>query len=357
MLVPGLSGCSVATSRPREAERMAEFAVVIRGGRLIDPGQGLDTSEDLAIEDAHVAAIGTGLRGRIVLDATGCVVAPGFVDLHSHAQSVGAHRLQAFDGVTTTLELEAGALPVAAAYTRAGVEGRPLNYGYSASWAGARIEVLTGHRGDRRATTMLPRFADPAWQREATPAEEDRILGLLEGELAAGGLGIGVLLGYAAGTSPGEYLRVARLAAAQRVPTYTHARALVEFAPYAHGRGRGARARRGRDRCPHALLPRQQHLGAPRGPGSRPGRPGAPRGGGRHHRGVSVRRRDDGDRGRVPRPRAAGPGGSPPDGHRLRADERTGTRRRAPAGACALPIRVAAASCTSSTRRSRRTRR
>jgi len=88
---------------------------------------------------------------------------PG-VDLHSHAQTVGAHRLQAFDGVTTTLELEAGALPVAAeaAYARAGVEGRPLNYGYSASWAGARIEILTGHTGDRRATTMLTRFADPS---------------------------------------------------------------------------------------------------------------------------------------------------------------------------------------------------
>ena len=206
---------------------MIEFAVVIRGGRVIDPGQGLDMSVDLAIEDARVAAIGPGLRGRIVLDAAGCVVAPGFIDLHSHAQTVGSHRLQACDGVTTTLELEAGALPVAAAYTRAGVEGRPLNYGYSASWASARIEILAGHLGDRRATTMLARFADPAWQREATATEEDRILGLLSSELAAGGLGIGVLLGYAAGTRTREYLRVARLAAANRVPTYTHARALV----------------------------------------------------------------------------------------------------------------------------------
>src|SRR5258707_1686929 len=150
LLVAGLSGCSHAT-RPPAAERMVEFPVVIRGGRVIDPGQGLDMSVDLAIEDARVAAIGPGLRGRIVLDAAGCVVAPGFVDLHSHAQTVGAHRLQAFDGVTTTLELEAGALPVAAAYAWAGVEGRPLNYGYSASWAGARTEVLIGPPADRPA--------------------------------------------------------------------------------------------------------------------------------------------------------------------------------------------------------------
>jgi hypothetical protein len=208
-----------------------EFPLVVRGGRLVDPACGIDALLDLAVEGAAVAAVGRDLRGRAVLDATGCVVAPGFIDLHSHAQSVGGHRLQAFDGVTTTLELEAGAIPVVEAYARAGAEGRPLNYGYSASWAAARIEVLAGHRGDGRATTMLSHFADPAWQREASPAEEDRIVGLLEAEVAAGGLGIGVLIGYAPGTSVGEYLRVARLAATQHVPTYTHARDLVELVP------------------------------------------------------------------------------------------------------------------------------
>src|SRR5262245_9053423 len=210
---------------------MTEHALVIRGGRVIDPAQGLDATSDVAIQDGRVAAVGSGLRGRVALDAAGCVIAPGFVDLHSHAQSVGGHRLQAFDGVTTTLELEAGAVPVAAAYAQAKVEGRPLNYGYSVSWAAARIEVLTGHRGDGRATTMLSRFADPGWQREASAAEEDRIIGLLEDELAAGGLGIGVLIGYAPGTSPAEYLRVARLAATTGVPTYTHVRDLVDLAP------------------------------------------------------------------------------------------------------------------------------
>ena len=102
-----------------------EFAVVIRGGRVVDPAQGIDTPRDVAIEDGVVAAVGTNLRGRAVLPAEGCVVAPGFIDLHSHAQSAGGHRLQAFDGVTTTLELEAGAIPVAQAYARAAAEGRP----------------------------------------------------------------------------------------------------------------------------------------------------------------------------------------------------------------------------------------
>ena len=105
----GLSGCSVATARPPGLEQTVEFPLVIRGGRVIDPGQGVDMSADVAIDDTRIAAIGPNLRGRIVLDAAGRVVTPGFVDLHSHAQTVSGHRLQAFDGVTTTLELEAGA--------------------------------------------------------------------------------------------------------------------------------------------------------------------------------------------------------------------------------------------------------
>jgi hypothetical protein len=84
----GLSGCSVIGSKRPEAEGTVMFSVVIRGGRVIDPGQGLDTSVDVGIEGGAVAALGANLRGRLVLDATGCVVAPGFVDLHSHAQSV-----------------------------------------------------------------------------------------------------------------------------------------------------------------------------------------------------------------------------------------------------------------------------
>jgi dihydroorotase len=62
-----------------------EHPLVIRGGRVVDPARSLDASADVAIEDARIVAVGPGLRGRVVLDATGCVVAPGFIDLHSHA--------------------------------------------------------------------------------------------------------------------------------------------------------------------------------------------------------------------------------------------------------------------------------
>src|SRR5205823_1439785 len=85
----------------------------------------------------------TPLAGKQTLDAKGLVVAPGFIDIHAHGQQLAAARMQAFDGVTTALELESGVLPVAGAYEQMAKEGRPINYGVSAAWVFARIAEKT----------------------------------------------------------------------------------------------------------------------------------------------------------------------------------------------------------------------
>ena len=88
--------------------------LVISGGRVVDPASGMDAIGDVAVLDGQISAVGTGLgSAERVIDATGLVVAPGFIDLHAHGQSIPADRMQAFDGVTTSLDLEAGVLPVA----------------------------------------------------------------------------------------------------------------------------------------------------------------------------------------------------------------------------------------------------
>jgi N-acyl-D-aspartate/D-glutamate deacylase len=211
---------------------MAEFDVVLRGGRVVDPESGLDAVRDVAITGDRVAGIGPDLPpGRLDLDVAGQVVTAGFIDLHSHAYDLGSQRLQAMDGVTTALELEAGITPVAVAYQRAAGAGRPVNYGFAASWAMARMEVLTGVRLDGDLAGLFRHFPDPGWQRAAAPAEEDRVLARLEADLADGALGIGVLAGYAPGAGPAEYLRVAALAGRAGAPVYTHSRDLAEFTP------------------------------------------------------------------------------------------------------------------------------
>src|ERR1700722_15286195 len=81
--------------------------VVIRGGTVIDgtgsPGQ----VADVAISDGRIAAIGPGLSGARVLDASGQIVAPGFIDIHTHydAQVFWDPSLtpSSFHGVTTVV--------------------------------------------------------------------------------------------------------------------------------------------------------------------------------------------------------------------------------------------------------------
>jgi cytosine/adenosine deaminase-related metal-dependent hydrolase len=211
---------------------VSDWEIVLRGGRVLDPGSGLDAVRDVAVAQGRVAEIGTGLpQGRTEFDVAGLVVTAGFVDLHSHAGDIAGLRLQALDGVTTALELEAGVTPVAAAYARAAAEGRPVNYGFATSWALARMEAVAGIAPDGTLATFLANIASPAWQRPAGPAEVSAVLARLSADLADGALGIGVLVGYAPASDPGEYLKVAGLAAEAGVPAFTHARDMIEMVP------------------------------------------------------------------------------------------------------------------------------
>ena len=66
--------------------------IIIRGGRVIDPASGLDAVRDIVIEDGVIAAIEATISttgGAREIDARGLVVAPGFVDLHTHLREPG----------------------------------------------------------------------------------------------------------------------------------------------------------------------------------------------------------------------------------------------------------------------------
>ncbi|MFD8495580.1 amidohydrolase family protein [Amycolatopsis sp. NPDC059657] len=210
------------------------MGTLLRGGRVLDPATGFDGLADVLTDGVKVAAVGTGLDappGTEVVDITGLVAGPGFVDLHSHVHSIAGQRLQAMDGVTTALDLEAGLMPIERAYAEAAAAGRPLNYGFSASWGAARGQVLAGIKPDAQIDSGLAILGNPAWQRSSSPKELAAWLSLLEGELAAGALGIGILMGYAPLSEPAEFLAVARLAARAGAPTYTHVRELIEVDP------------------------------------------------------------------------------------------------------------------------------
>jgi cytosine/adenosine deaminase-related metal-dependent hydrolase len=204
-----------------------EVDLVLRGGRVIDPETGFDEVADVAIGGGtvvHVGAYAVSAASPQVIDVTGKVVAPGFIDLHSHAQNIPGLRLQALDGVTTALELESGSGDLATSLAEAAAEGRPVNYGYSASWAQARMGVLDGAPSAGGFLEFTTGIAGRGWTRPAERQELARILDRLEQQIDAGALGIGVLVGYAPQTGRDEYMRVASLAARYDVPTFTHAR-------------------------------------------------------------------------------------------------------------------------------------
>jgi dihydroorotase len=66
-------------------------ALLLKGGRVVDPAQKLDAPRDVLIKDGRVAEVGVRLaaRGAEVVDVAGRVVCPGFIDLHVHLREPG----------------------------------------------------------------------------------------------------------------------------------------------------------------------------------------------------------------------------------------------------------------------------
>jgi len=200
--------------------RAQQYDVVLAGGRVMDPETGLDAVRNVGIRDGKIVRISPEeLSGRRVVHVNGLVVAPGFIDLHQHAQGIETQRLKALDGVTTALELEIGARDVAEFLKEK--EGHSLiHFGTSASYVAARSLVMGV---PLPAGAILPK-SGPATDSPATPAQIEDIRKRLSAELDAGGLAVGMGIEYIPGASRLEVIEMFRLAAERRLPVYTHVR-------------------------------------------------------------------------------------------------------------------------------------
>jgi len=66
--------------------------LLIKGGRLIDPSQGIDATMDILIADGVVLELGQGIaapEGTQAIDASGLIVTPGLIDMHVHLRDPG----------------------------------------------------------------------------------------------------------------------------------------------------------------------------------------------------------------------------------------------------------------------------
>lgn len=195
----------------------------------MDPETGLNEVRNVALKADKIVQISTRpLRGNRTIDASGLVVAPGFIDLHNHSPTPLGHRYQALDGVTTSLELEAGAHPVTHFATPL-ANGSALNFGASTGHAMARVQMIHKvnypHMIDAGPDAGKINFNSAAFKDQIDPAQIDILRSELNRGLDLGGLGIGLLLDYMSEAINDRELRmIFEVAGARNAPVFVHVR-------------------------------------------------------------------------------------------------------------------------------------
>ncbi|NIR45338.1 MAG: amidohydrolase family protein [Gemmatimonadetes bacterium] len=190
-----------------EAQGQADIAIV--RGRVVDPASGTDRVTNVVIEGERIVGITDGpVTAERVIDASGLVVAPGFIDILARITPAREpQRYKIKDGVTTVINMHGGPVDIEAYYGAFAADGSLVNYG-----------TTVGHTGLRAAAGARDRYAP------ATPeqiAEMQRAAGLA---IEAGALGIGFGINYVPGSSYEEIIAMFEVASRYVVPAHVHSR-------------------------------------------------------------------------------------------------------------------------------------
>ncbi|MDP2883687.1 MAG: D-aminoacylase [Ignavibacteria bacterium] len=177
----------------------AQFDVIIKNGRIIDGSGNPWYEADVGILDGRIVAIGrldTG-QSRLVLDARGMIVAPGFIDGHTHSEG-GIRRIPTadnflFDGVTSIVTGNCGGSVTAvdSFFTELRGNGISIN-----------LATLIGHNSVRREVMGTA-------QRDPSPEEMAAMEAHVEKAMRQGAIGLSTGLIYI----PGTYSKTAEVVA------------------------------------------------------------------------------------------------------------------------------------------------
>ena len=223
LLVVGSVACST--------DAQEAYDLVILNGRVMDPETGFDGVRNVGIRDGLIVAITEAdIAGRETIDASGNVVAPGFIDTHFHWTRPIGYKLALRDGVTTAMDLEAGVYGLRVDDWYEMHEGRSqLNYGTSSGHEFARTKVTQDLPDedllDAPYSVVKGRGAGTAWADDVLDLEKgNRMLSIIDEGLRQGAVGIASTVGYFPGATAREMFEVQRVGARYGRPTAVHLR-------------------------------------------------------------------------------------------------------------------------------------
>lgn len=196
---------------------LAPASILVHGGTIVDGSGTPGFVGDLRIQGERIVAVGRlkPRPGEKLVKAQGLVVAPGFLDAHSHADGGAIEHPDAVSqvrqGITTAIVGQDGgwSRPVAEHLARLRAANPSL-----------RFAAFTGHGG------LRARAMGDDYKRKATPAEVARMKSLLEADMKAGSLGLSSGLEYDPGYygDTDELVELAKVAAKYRGRYISHVR-------------------------------------------------------------------------------------------------------------------------------------
>ncbi|MBK5289265.1 MAG: amidohydrolase family protein [Acidimicrobiia bacterium] len=195
--------------------------LVVRGGTVHDGTGAPGRPADVAITDGVICDIGSNLRGARELDASGCVVAPGFIDIHTHYDAQvfwdPALRPSSFHGVTTVVagncgftiaparrdhhDLIVGTLEnvedMDPATLHAGIEWDFETFPEYLDLVGRRGTAINFTAYIGHSALRVYAMGEAAYERAATPAEIARMCDLVRDAIAIGAAGFSTSFSFA----------------------------------------------------------------------------------------------------------------------------------------------------------------
>ncbi len=183
------------------------FDVVVNNGRVVDPASGFDGLVNVGIDgDRITALLARPLEGRETIDATGLIVAPGFIDLLSYEPNEFGAWLKIADGVTSNLAMH-GVGGSAEQFFEQYTGASPVHFGgafHHHYWRGSQLGI--------------------GIEDAPTPAALDRLEQAARNGIERGFAGIAFSPEYSPGTTNDEMARLVSVAAEYGHVSFFHLR-------------------------------------------------------------------------------------------------------------------------------------